>query len=251
MERTKYILTIVIMMLFGALINAQSKYDKSIYDCYVKGDMEGWKKIIKLAEKDLAMEKAGQFTYKSPLRVSLINYYYGVSGWLISQRENKLVMEYIQKGEKLIENILDKEPDNATFLAYKAAFKGFRIGVSNFKAIYLGMQSLNLAKKAYSLDPDNVRALIEMGNVLYYSPSFAGGDKVKGLKNYENAVILLEKNGNNLNNWQYLSLLTSITNAYYQMGNKKKAQEIYAKTTATEPEFLWIKQNLGPKISNM
>jgi tetratricopeptide (TPR) repeat protein len=251
MERKKYILIVLIMLLLGASANGQSKYDKSIYDCYIKGDMAGWQQIIKLAEKDIANEKPGQYNYKSPLKVSLINYYYGVSGWLISQKDNKLVMEYIQKGENLIEKILDKEPKNSTFLAYKAAFKGFRIGVSNFKAIYLGIQSLNLAKKAYALDPDNVRVLIEMGNVLYYSPSFVGGDKIKGLRNYERAVALLEQNGFHLNNWQYLSLLTSITNAYYEMGNKRKAQEIYTKTTTAEPDFLWIRQNLGPKISDM
>lgn len=247
MERKKYIL-IVFLLLVGLGLSAQSKYDNAIYDSYVKGDMIGWQQIIKLAERDVVSEKPDGFSYKTPLRVSLINYYYGYSGWLISQKENKKVMEYIKKGEQYIDDILDKEPDNATFLAYKAAFKGFRIAVSNFKAIYLGMQSMNLAKKAYDIDPNNVRVLIEMGNILFYSPSFAGGDKKKGLEFYENAVKELENSGLTVNNWQYLSLLTSITHAYYESGLKKEALKAYEKANSVEPYFLWIKENLYPKI---
>ncbi|MDP3398954.1 MAG: hypothetical protein Q8S23_07385 [Bacteroidales bacterium] len=247
MERKKYIL-IVILLLIGMGSNAQSKYDKAIYDCYVKGDMIGWQQIIKLAERDVVAERSGQFSYKSPLKTSLINYYYGVSGWLISQKENKQVMEYIKMGEALIEKILDHEPDNATFIAYKAAFKGFRIGAGSFKVVYLGVQSLNLAKKAYSNDPMNVRALIEMGNVLYYSPSFAGGDKKKGIDFYEQAVKELENSGSTVNNWQYLSLLSSITNAYCESGQKNEALKAYLKANSVEPRFLWIKENLYPKI---
>ncbi|HCT94617.1 MAG: hypothetical protein A2X19_07450 [Bacteroidetes bacterium GWE2_39_28] len=247
MERKKYLLIVILLML-GLASYAQDKYDKAIYDCYVKGDMIGWQQIIKLAERDVAAERSGEYSYKSPLKISLINYYYGVSGWLISQKESKLVMEYIKKGEALIEKILDHEPDNATFIAYKAAFKGFRIGVSNFKAVYLGMQSMNFAKKAYSIDPINVRALIEMGNVLYYSPSFAGGDKKKGIEFYERAVSEIERGGSTFNNWQYLSLLTSITNAYYESGQKKEALKAYEKANSAEPRFLWIKENLSPKI---
>ena len=250
MERKKYLL-IFLMLLIGGAIFGQSKYDREIYDSYVKNDMAGWKQTIKLAERDLAAESRGAFSYKSPLRVSLVNYYYGICGWLISQKENKQAMEYIKKGEILIESILDKEPENATFIAYKAAFKGFRIGISNFKAIYLGVQSLNHAKKAMALEPENFRVLIEMGNVLYYSPSFAGGDKQKGLELYEKAVYKIEKSKSEQYNWQYLSLLTSITNAYLEMGNSKKALEYYNKTTSAEPAFVWIKQNLGPKIRNM
>ena len=108
-----------------------------------------------------------------------------------------------------------------------------------------------LAKKAMALEPENFRVLIEMGNVLYYSPSFAGGDKQKGLELYEKAVYKIEKSKSEQYNWQYLSLLTSITNAYLEIGNSKKALEYYNKTTSAEPAFVWIKQNLGPKIRNM
>ena len=247
MERKKYLL-IVFLLLIGLGLSARSKYDNAIYESYVKGDMIGWQQIIKLAERDVAAERSGRFSYKSPLKISLINYYYGVCGWLISQKENKLVMEYIKKGERYIDYILDNEPDNATFLAYKAAFKGFRIAVSNFKAIYLGMQSMNLAKRAYGNDPKNVRALIEMGNILFYSPSFAGGDKKRGLEFYERAVEEIEKSGITAENWQYLSLLTSITNAYFEAGLKKEALKAYQKANSVEPRFLWIKENLYPKI---
>lgn len=250
MERKKYLLIFLILLIGGAIFG-QSKYDREIYDSYVRNDMARWQQIIKMAERDIASEGRGTFSYKSPLRVSLINYYYGICGWLISQKESKQAMEYIKKGELLIENILDKEPENATFIAYKAAFKGFRIGISNFKAVYLGVQSLNHAKRAMALDPENSRVLIEMGNVLYYSPSFAGGDRQKGLELYEKAVYQIEKSQSELHNWQYLSLLTSITNAFIEMGNRKKALEYYNKTVSAEPAFIWIRQNLGPKINRM
>ncbi len=248
MERKKHIL-IILFLLFCGAISGNNIYDKAIYQCYLNGDMAGWQNIIKLAERDIANENIGRLSYKSPLRVSLINYYYGVTGWLISQKENKRAMEYIKKGESLIEQILEKEPQNATLIAYKAAFKGFRIGVSNFKAIYLGIQSQNLAKRAYNLEPENVRVLIEMGNILYYSPSFAGGDKQRGLEHYLKAVSIMEKSGLTTDNWQYLSLLTSITTAFNELGNKSMALEMYNKTVSFAPGYKWIKE-LYPKIAN-
>jgi len=55
--------------------------------------------------------------YNSALKISCMSYYYVVSGLMISEKESKLLMAYIKKGEALIEKILDHGPDNATFIA--------------------------------------------------------------------------------------------------------------------------------------
>ena len=51
-------------------------------------------------------------------------------------------------------------------------------------------------------------------------------------------------------NWNYLSLLTSIAKAYEVTGRKAMAKLYYEKILKIEPNFMWVKNELYPKILN-
>ncbi|MGC9385086.1 MAG: hypothetical protein ACP5D6_10845, partial [Kosmotogaceae bacterium] len=58
----------------------------------------------------------------------------------------------------------------------------------------------------------------------------------------------LDKNHASLNdNWNYLNLLATIINAYYEIGNYEKAKQYCIKTLAIESNFDWVKNVLYPK----
>ncbi|MDP3437667.1 MAG: hypothetical protein Q8S04_10525 [Bacteroidales bacterium] len=246
MERKEYLLkaifTLILLSLFTSAIaySQGDNYRQKIYNCYINGNMRGWQEVVKEVE-------AGTKS-NSVLKRELVNYYYGLIGYLISVKDNKNATLYTKKGEDIIEEYLDRYPQSATWLAYKAAFKGFRIGISNFKAITLGIQSMNLAKKAYSIDPSNVQALTERGNVLYYSPSMVGGDKKEGISYYEKAIEQIEKAGDTRDNWHYLSLLTAVARAYESAGNRSKAKTLYEKILVIEPGYKWVRDELYPSF---
>lgn len=48
------------------------------------------------------------------------------------------------------------------------------------------------------------------------------------------------------NNWNYLSLLTKIAEAYHALGDNKTALNYLKKTLHIEPGYLWVKNELFP-----
>lgn len=243
MERAKYLLIGLLLLFNTTLFSTPREYGKEIYNHFIKGDMVSWERVVKIMEAQLG-GGVGSFDRN----LELINYYYGLTGYLISQKKNRAALDYTNKGEKIIDRLLEKNPNNSTLLAYKAAYKGFRIGISNFKAVTLGAQSSNLSKRAIESDPLNVQALTERGNVLYYSPSMFGGDKKEGIRYYLRAVEQMERQGIHRDNWQYLSLLTIVAKAYIETGDKLSAKAIYEKILQIEPGYSWVKDELLPSL---
>lgn len=239
-------LTIFTLLSFNS-VQAQESYRSRIYKCFINGDMVSWENVVKEMESKsgLTAEPDKNGSYKT----ELLNYYYGLIGYLISQKEGKRAAIYCDKGEKIITEFLEKSPENATFIAYRTAFLGFRIGLNNLKSVTLGVQSINLSKRALSIDSLNVQALAERGNVLYYSPSFTGGDKLEGISFYLKAVKVIEKSGDVVENWFYLSLLTNIARSYQEIGLTSRAKAAYEKILKVEPNYKWVRDDLLLKIS--
>jgi len=133
--------------------------------------------------------------------------------------------------------------------AYKSAFIGFNIGISPYKAPLIGKKSLEFVKKSISLDNNNYFAYIQLGNIYYYTPTIFGGSKSDAIKNYLKALDLLEKNSTGLKeNWNYLNLLVTIINAFYEIGQYENAKKYCIKTLMFEPEFDWVKNKICPEI---
>jgi glycosyltransferase involved in cell wall biosynthesis len=225
--------------------DTQESYRSRIYKSFINGDMVSWERVVKEMESIVTIGESD----RDPLKIELLNYYYGLAGYLISQKESKKAAAYCDKGEKIIEDFLKKNPSDATFIAYRTAFMGFRIGLNNLKAVTLGIQSMNLSKRALSIDSLNVQALTERGNVLYYSPSFAGGDKLEGISFYLKAASVIEKSGDTKENWFYLSLLTNIGRSYKEIGLTSRAKATYEKILKAEPNYKWVRDDLLLEIS--
>jgi hypothetical protein len=88
------------------------------------------------------------------------------------------------------------------------------IAVNKSKAIFLGSESSANINKTCELDPNNIQAIIDKGNRLYYATSAYGGDKKEALKYYLKGIKLIEKNNDFDQNRAYLNPLTLIAQAY-------------------------------------
>ncbi|NCC45817.1 MAG: hypothetical protein EOM16_02120 [Bacteroidia bacterium] len=225
-------------------LNAKD-YKPRIYSSYINGNMAEWERVVK--EMGLSFEKSPA-NYLS--KKELVGYYYGLTGYLVSQKEKKRAAVYVAKGDAIIESVLSSDPDNALFLAYKAAFMGFKIGINNLRAMTLGMKSADLSSRAFYLDSANAQVVSERANVLFYSPSFAGGNKKEAMRLYGKAIELIEKNGDTLQNWFYLSLLTNMARLEEQENNLLKALSLYKKILAIEPRYKWVRNELLPSLQS-
>ena len=238
MERKKYLFLIVSSLCpffsFG-------QHSDAIYKAYIRGDMDQWKYSIE------SLENIRNKTNKEKLE--LINYQYGYIAWCIDQGQINEAEKYLAKAERLI-NFLEEETYSlSTVYAYKAAFIGFRIGISPYKAPFIGTQSLAYAKKSVTLDATNPFAYIQLGNIAYYTPKIFGGSKFEAMQQYKIALQLMEKNTSSMHqNWNYLNLLVILIHAHIDAGQYTKAKEYCIKALRIEPEFDWVKNNLYPEI---
>jgi hypothetical protein len=152
-------------------------------------------------------------------KLELINYYYGYIGWLIGQKKFCAGWKAdSQEGRSWLTKFWKVSPKNATAYSFKGAFLGFKIGIDKCKAIFLGSESRSDINRAMLLDPQNLQAIIDKGNLLFYSPRIFGGDKNEALNYFLKGERIMERNNDTYQNWVYLNLLTMIA------GSLRKSQ---------------------------
>lgn len=240
MERTKYIICLIsIICLNITASHSQTDYRKSIYNAYIQGNMPDWQSTMREMEKQ---------SLSPDNQLELLSYYYGYIGYLIGNSKSKSANEYIKKGEKLIDELLKNNPDNATAIAYKGSFISFKIALNKLKAVTLGTQSMKYINKAYTIDSKNVQALADKANMLYYAPGMFGGNKAEAIVYYKKAISQLETNNDTTNNWFYLNLLTLLAQRYEEMGKKADALSIYQKILQKESNYEWVRDELYPEL---
>lgn len=242
MERSKYICCLLtgIFLICVNTAFTQSVYSKKIYDTYIQGRMDNWVPVMQ------QMEAANPASLEEKLE--LLNYYYGYTGYMVGIKKAKEAVPYIEKGEKLIEQILRVSPDNASALAYKGSFLGFKIANSKIKAVTLGPEAMKAINKAYQIDPSNIQALADKGNMLYYAPSVFGGDKKLSLQFFEKGISIMESKRQTKENWFYLYLLVSLARRQEENGMRDQALATYRKILRIEPGFQWVRDELYPDL---
>jgi len=222
------------------LLVAQVSNKVLIYNAYVNGNMLKWENVI------LSIEK--QKPTSPDDKLELLSYYYGYTGYLLGVKNYEKAARFIDKGDKLISDILKYSPQNATAYAFKGSFIGFRIGMSKFKAITLGPESNKNIARAFELDPTNIQAHVDKANALYHTPALFGGDKKQSLILFSKAASLLEKSKQTEYNWFYLNVLTLTAKNYESLEQWQNAKTIYEKILRFSPDYKWVKNELYPAL---
>lgn len=218
-------------------------FRKEIYQAFITNQMTNWEQSMN--------RYAGSLPEKASLeqRLELASAYYGYIGYCLSQKLTAKASLYVDRADANLDLLLAEHPASAEVHAFKSANYGFRIGLSNFKAIYLGRKSQSHLDKALKYNPQSFQACYEEANATYYKPAFVGGSKSKALGLYQKAVTVLEKNPSALaNNWLYLLALTNLGRALEENGDLRKAKGVYEKILQAEPGYIWVKTKLLPNL---
>jgi len=239
MERTKYFL--ILILIFFGLKNIRASYKTDIYDAYISNDMTKWKKTID--EMNLKSAKTNDFI------MELVNYQYGYIAWCIGNDKDDLAEEYLELADENIEFLDDEVYKLSLVNSYKSALYGFHIGLSFYKAPFLGPKSVECAELSMKIDKNNPYGYIQYGNSQYYMPATFGGSKTVALEYYNKAKTLMELDNEKIkNDWNYLSLLAMIGKANTELEKYETAKKCYEKILEIEPNFLWVKNELYPEL---
>lgn len=240
MKRTYKYCLIMLLSFVSLSMNAASDKD-AIYNAFIAGDMAEWKTVM----TDIESRKLTSDNSK----LELIGYYYGYIGYCLGAKKKSEAETYVDKMSSLLDKLVKSSPKVADVYAYKAALVGFKIGLSPYKAPFIGKSSGENANKALAIDADNIQGNIEKANILYYSPSAFGGDKTKAKGYYKKAISLFEENPALLKkNWLYLSLLTKIGQMQEEEKDFKSAMQTYEKILTIEPNYSFVKNELLPNV---
>jgi tetratricopeptide (TPR) repeat protein len=240
MERKRNkILILLMFMLITVNAFADSKAD--IYSAYINNRMDQWKNVID------RMQSAQPQSNESLLE--LINYQYGYIGYCLGYDKEKEAQRYLQMAEDNV-HTLEKSGYKVPLLnAYRAAFYGFRISLSKISAPINGPKSLSYSKKSIELDKENYFGYIQYGNAHFYMPAAFGGSKQVAFENFDKARKLMEKDPALIKgNWNYLSLLVTIAQSYGYLEEYEKAKAEYENILKLEPGFLYVKNDLYPRL---
>lgn len=213
---------------------------KVSYNAFVSGKMDNWKHVIVEIENIQNPCKTEQF--------ELIRYYYGYAAYLIGIKEKKKAKVYVNKGDKLLNEILKLEPNDATALAFKGSFTGFKIVLNKWRIVTLGPESIRYINKAYKIDPHNIQAITDKANLLYFTPGLFGGNKKEALAFFEKSIAKIEAHENTENSWFYLALLSLLAEHYEKEGHSEKALATQRKLFSIEPNLKWVKEKILSKL---
>ena len=240
MERSKYF---IVWFLFFASVKGFASYQEQIFSAYLTGDMDAWRHVIDRMES--IETKNARFTH------NLINYQYGFIGYAIGVSDLKTARLYLNLAKNNLQRLEEMNYNSSVIQSYKAAFYGFEIGLNRFRAPLYGPRSIDAAKQAMLLDNTNPIGFKQYAHAQYYMPAIFGGSKTEALEYYHTAEKIYENNLHDAHrDWNYISLLVTIAQAYEELGNTSKAISYYEKILSFAPGFTWVKNELYPSIKN-
>ncbi len=230
-----------VLIFISISANCQTNYKSSIYNAYVTNNMAQWRTIID--ELNLQKAKTNEFI------LELINYQYGYIAWCIGNNQTNDAEKYLELANKNIKFLENQSFKPSYTNSYKAALIGFEIGLAWYKAPFIGSKSISCSQTAIELDKNNPFGYLQYANTQYYMPETFGGSKTVALQYYKKALKIMERQAvYKTNNWNYLSLLTTIAQAHSEIENYETAKEYYEKIMEIEPNFVWVKNELFPEL---
>lgn len=240
MTKNKYTL-LIISILFSVNTFTQNSFQQELYHAFLTRDISKWEALSLKTEKNTDLNKTADL-------LKLIHCYYGWTSELVDTKQYQKAEANIVKAEKWIEKVLTKEPNNAEATNYKGVFISYGLSYNKSKALTIGKQSLQLIKKALTLNPNNVQVLFDNGNAFYYPPKIFGGDKKVALGYYQKAISILEKQNNTRGNWIYIQTLMLEARCQELLGNVQAAKKGYEKTLKMEPNFKVVRDKFYPEL---
>jgi len=241
--RNILIFALLIAISYASGMTKEPEIRCELYQAYINGDMTKWEvRLNSYFDRDI-------YTYSDSALKTLLYGQYGLIGYQLGNDKKEAAAKNLERADDILDRMLDAYPRDASLLAMKAAFYGYRIDLNKRKAIHYGKQSVNYLEKAVESDSNNPMVWIEKGNAKFHMPKIAGGSVEEAIDYYQKALRLFESsNYHKKCNWLYLNSLVRLAMFFKENGQQDLAVETYRKALDNEPDFLWVKDKLLPAL---
>ncbi|MEZ4944276.1 MAG: tetratricopeptide repeat protein [Cyclobacteriaceae bacterium] len=236
MKKQLLLLILSILSLLG-----YAQRDPSSYHAYLNSNQkEVWKKEVK-EKAAAAKDKQTQF--------ALALSQYGLLSATMADQDEDMFDDYYDDTVDNLEAIIKANKSWGEPKALLSAVYGLKMGYSPMMGMFLGSKSGSLMKKAKEQSPQSALVIKLYANSKFFTPEMFGGDLDEAISSYKKCLQLYEAQPSQLeNNWMYLDALVFAGQAHLKKGEKEKAKQLFEKALVIEPEFMWVKQVLLPKV---
>ena len=228
---------IVSLLLSAQIASAQSNWQISQYNAYLKNDARLWHqsmKEVQATNDNFTIGYAG----------------YGLLNGTMATQNKELFEEYLDEVYNPLEAIAESKDANSTDAkALLAAIMGLKMGYAPWKGIYLGAKSSGLLEEAIKANSESYIVQKMYAGSKFYTPEAFGGDVKAAAKAFEKCIALMEQKPELTKyNWIYLDALAHLGTCYAKLNRKEDAIAVYKKALLVEPEFYWVSKVLLPKV---
>ena len=236
-------ITLTTLLLIASLKAFCGIVDHDImYQAYLDNNMSVWKTEL---QKYTA---STNLTTTDKLEIS--NYLYGyVATLLVDADKNKQeINDWIDLWEQYLNDIEKTTGKNAYIYVYRSSINAYKSKVKAGGMMVWGPRSLTELKRALAADPNNPLANGLKGNMLFYMPSFVGGDKAEAIKWFEKALTGISASTDKTFRWNRCAITLCLAQAYEKTGNKQKAIEICNTFLQHEPNYTYMRNTYLPSL---
>ncbi len=180
----------------------------------------------------------------------------------VTLNEYKLLEMGARPGnEELFEQYYEGALENAKILSGKKEFAAegktlsaavymMKIASSPMSAVTLSSKIHSLLDEAEKIKPEFPRIYLVRGMMKYNTPGIFGGSYEDALKNFNKSASLYERQHEDTasSDWGYVEALTWMGRSQEKLENFDAALFSYKKVLSVEPDFLWVKYSLLPKL---
>ncbi|MEG1616562.1 MAG: hypothetical protein RR202_07020 [Bacteroidales bacterium] len=235
---------LVAFLLLGSSLFSLSADDRSFtYQTYAQRNFDGWPAIIEKQEQ-LAESAPTEANY-----VELLANCYGYVGHLLDTHQKEQAAVWAKTGMNIVKEAKKKYPESASVMAFESMFIAFQIAITPLKAPFQASSMMSTAAKALKLAPDLYLANLAQANIYFYFPEALGGDKKKAIELYRKVYqYFVDHPQIAANSWMYLNVMTTLSVANDAVGNKVEAKKWLDTALAVEPNFVYAKTILKPRL---
>ncbi len=242
MKNIKLILIFLLAFPAALSVNAEN-VSKIIYDSYINKDMTRWKAVI----DSLQLEKeSGELSIEQ--KWELLDYQYGYIAWAISKKKTMKheAETYLSIAKDNLSEFVELYGKTSLSNAYNAAFVAYEIGITPFKAPFIGLKCMKYGETALKQDSLNHFALIQYGNIMNYMPVAFGGSKDKALVHYKKAKEIMRQDELLYkDNWLYMNLILTIADIYKNKKDYQTTKQYYLEALELEPGYKFVEELMG------
>lgn len=235
----------LILFIFLILCVASNgkNFQSNLYKAFMNEDVTEWEKVLSQMNLSLSTHP------NDSLQIEIVKARCGLLYLYAQLDDDDKISIHLKQAEKEIETLLEKFPDDAVLWAKRTSLVGYAIKLRPYKVMVYGPRSLGYITKARELNRHLPDVMIEYGNTKYNAPSFAGGDKNLGLRQYRDAVAkMVSIKDHYKNDWFFLMVHLNYAQMLKENDDKKEALRLYKWLLRYEPGYHKLSNELIPEL---